>query len=40
MKLTVKELQTRNTNFHIHKMKEERSFKVVLKNVHASIKKI
>jgi len=27
----VKELQARNTDFHTYKMKDERSFKVVLK---------
>jgi len=32
----VKKLQVRNTDFHIYKMKEERSFKIVLKNVHQS----
>lgn len=32
----VKELQKRNTEFHTFKLKQERSFQVVLKNIHPS----
>jgi hypothetical protein len=35
--LMIKELYARNTDFHTYKMKDERSFKVVLKNIHPSI---
>lgn len=34
----VKELQTRNTEFHTYKLKQERSFRVILKK-HASLYK-
>lgn len=33
----VKELQQRNTNFHTYKPKEERNFRVVLKNIHPTV---
>jgi len=33
----VKELKSRNTEFHIYKSKQERSFKVVLKHIHATM---
>jgi len=32
----VKELKSRNTEFHRYKPKQERSFKVVLKHIHAT----
>jgi len=32
----VKELKNKNTEFHIYKLKQERSFKVVLKHIHAT----
>jgi len=33
----MKELKNKNTEFHIYKSKQERSFKVVLKHIHATI---
>jgi len=32
----VKELKSKNVEFHTHKPKQERSFRVVLKHIHAS----
>jgi len=32
----VKELKSRNTEFHTYKSKQERSFKVVLKHIYAT----
>jgi len=32
----VKELRNRNTEFHTYKPKQERSFKVILKHIHAT----
>lgn len=34
--LLVKDLKLKNTEFHIYKEKQERSFRVVIKNVHHS----
>lgn len=34
--IIVKELQKRDTKFHTYKPKHERSFRVVLKNIHPS----
>jgi len=31
----VKDLKNKNTEFHIYKPKQERSFKVILKHIHA-----
>jgi len=33
----VKELRNKNTEFHTYKLKQERSFKVVLKHIHATV---
>jgi len=33
----VKDLKDKNTEFHIYKPKQERSFKVILKHIHATV---
>jgi len=33
----VKEFKSKNTEFHTYKSKQERSFKIVLKHIHATV---